>query len=250
MRRLVKLVGYLIVIITIGIGVTAWWASSATQQVPEFYQTAVASVPANLDEQTQQLQDQVQHLSDQVGQVGNWQATFDTDHINAWLATELENQFRYVLPRGTQDPRVMLQDGKVLVAARYKSKRFDSVISFELHARLTDSPNVVALQVQRLRAGALPIPIRHFADKISFAAAMGDIMLRWEEEDGVPIALVTVPSEHDRYVEKPVVIETLDLCDGRVCLAGRTGKQAHAVWSPGGPIYRLAKATRREIVHN
>ncbi|MEZ6088368.1 MAG: hypothetical protein R3C05_10150, partial [Pirellulaceae bacterium] len=173
--------------------------------------------------------------------------TFTTDQINVWLASELSDQFPNVLPKGTEDPRVLVQDGKVLVAARYKRGRVDTVISFELYARLTDEPNVVALQIHHLRAGALPIPITHFSDRISKAASKGDLQVRWEIENEDPIALLTVPSEHDRYIKTPVIIEKLELHDGEVHLSGHTGPQAHVVWNPDGPIYRLAKSSRRTI---
>lgn len=249
MRQLLKILGLTLGLIAIGLGSVAWWAARASQQVPAFYKTAVESAPLAIQHK-EALQAQFAQLSQQVRVVGNWHATFSSDQINAWLAAELSQQFPNVLPPGTEDPRVLLEEGKVIVAARYKRGRVDSVISFELQARLTDEPNVIALQIHRLRAGALPIPLHHFADKISFAASKGDLHVRWEREEDDLIALVTVPSEHDRYVETPVVIETLALLDGQVVLAGRTGPKAHTVWNPDGPIYKLAKVSKNEISHN
>ncbi|QDV59523.1 hypothetical protein Mal33_55580 [Rosistilla oblonga] len=249
MRRLLKTLGLVLVFIATGLGAFTWWAARAAQQAPAFYKTAVASAPLALQHK-EELQAQFEQLSQQVQIVGDWHATFTTDQINAWLASELANQFPNVLPPGTEDPRVSVEDGKVIVAARYRRGRIDSVISFELHAQLTDEPNVIALQIHRLRAGALPIPLQHFSDKISIAASRGDLEVRWENEEDDLIALVTVPSEHDRYVETPVVIETLELLDGEIVLAGRTGAKAHTAWIPDGPIYKLAKASTREISHN
>lgn len=247
MRRLSKTLALVVVALAAGFGFVTWWVARATQQVPEFYQLAVQQPSQDLEQQKEELEARFEKLSKQVRRVGSWRVTFTSDQINAWLASELSDHFPDVLPVGTEDPRVMVQDGKVLVAARYKRGRVDTVISFELYARLTDEPNVVALQVHHLRAGALPIPINHFSDKISKAASRGDLQVRWEIEDENPIALVTVPSEHDRYVKTPVIIEKLELQEGEVFLSGHTGPQAHVAWNPGGPIYRLARSSSRTI---
>lgn len=224
-----------------------WWAASAARQVPEFYARATSQLPRDpqaLAAASRQMEEEVEQLQKQVGKLGDWSAVFSSEQVNAWLATELPGSFPHVLPKGVQEPRVAIEDGKIQVAARYASRRFDSVISFELRARLTDQPNVLALEVNELRAGAIPLPLSRFRSKIAQAASRGNVTVEWSEEDGNPIALVTVPEDHDGYITRPVVIEDLQILDGFVVLTGHSGPKAHRVFQPSGPVFRTASVAQ------
>lgn len=230
---------------TVALGL--WWAASAAQQVPEFYTRATRQLPRDpqaLAAASRQMEAEVEQFQKQVSRLGDWSAVFTSEQVNAWLTTELPGKFPRVLPKGVQEPRVAIEDGKIQVAARYASRRFDSVISFELRARLTDQPNVLALEVNELRAGAIPLPISRFRGKIAQAASRGDVTVEWSEEDGNPIALVTVPEDHDGYVTRPVVIEDLQILDGLVVLTGHSGPKAHRAFQPNGPVFRTVSVTR------
>lgn len=217
-----------------------WWAANRASRIPKFYEDAKSRMPADVQAASTQLQNLVIDLQERVQHRGDWAATFTEPQINAWLDRELPHEFPAVLPCGVESPRVAMEDEKLRVAARYRSKRFDWVISFSLQARLTDQPNVLAVEVSDLRAGDLPLPIRQFRKHISNSAAKGGLEVRWSEEEGNPIALVTIPSDHDRYVAKPVIIESLKLSSGEISLAGHTGQHALQVFSPQGPIFRIA----------
>lgn len=217
-----------------------WWAAQAASRVPRFYQEAAKRMPTDVHAASAELQQQVTELQERVKQRGDWEATFTEPQINAWLSTELQREFPAVLPAGVVDPRVVLEADVIRVAARYVSSRFDWVISFNLHVRLTDQPNVLAIEVSELKAGELPLPISNFRKHITNAAAKGDLEVRWSEEQGNPIALVTVPSDHERYVSRPVLIEQISMRPGELYLSGHTGPHALQVFSPRGPIFRIA----------
>ncbi len=198
-------------------------------------------MPTDVIEASRELEHEVEILTTQVGQLGGWEATFTEAQINAWLVHQLPQEFSKVLPAGVEEPRVVIQDDKILAAARYKDSRIETVVSFELAIQLTAEPNVLALEVRQLKAGALPLPLGRFVDNITRRAARDELEIRWDQNDaGHPIALVTVPSIHPSYVRTPVIVESVSLSEGRITMAGHTGPQARVVFQPRGPVYKLA----------
>ncbi|MCA9207799.1 MAG: hypothetical protein KDA55_05555, partial [Planctomycetales bacterium] len=68
-------------------------------------------------------------------------------------------------------------------------------------------------------------------------AAKADLDIRWLEEDGEPVALLTIPAQHEQYRYKTVLLEQLECRDGEVFLAGRTESESS--------LLRTAAVTRR-----
>ncbi|MCH7478988.1 MAG: hypothetical protein IIA14_12930, partial [SAR324 cluster bacterium] len=144
-----------------------------------------------------------------------------------------------LLAKGASEPRIVIEGDRVLAAVRYKNRHIDIVISCELEVELTEQPNMLALRVKDLKAGALPLPLSNFLKGISTEAAKSDLDIRWDVTDSGPVALLTVPSEHPRYVANPVVVESVQLVGRTLVLSGRTGPLAHESYHPQGPLYRF-----------
>ena len=229
-----------VLLLVIIVGLTGgWWALEQTQQVPEFYTRATESLPSSTVEASQHLQQEVEQLQSDAAKIGSWTATFSDDQINAWLIEELPKKFPQLLARGASEPRIVIENGRLLAAVRYRDRRIDTVISCQLSVELTEQPNMLALQVNHLKAGALPLPLNNFLKGITQEAAKGGVDIRWDGTESGPIALVTVPSEHPGYVRTPVIVESIQLADGNLILAGHTGPLAHELYSPLGPVYQF-----------
>ncbi len=243
-RKLITCLKYLavsVVIVAVGILLAGNWALKKTQEVPDFYRQATALPELNSAEQSRELESEVEELADRVGQLGGWEATFTEEQVNAWLMHQLPLEFASLLPTGVHEPRVAIRDGKVLVAARYQNPRIETVVSFEVHAQLTPEPNVLAVKISDLKAGALPLPLNRFINHISKRAARSALRIRWDDnEEGDKVALVTVPSEHPSYVRKPVIVESVAILAGMVRLAGHTGPEARLSYQPRTAVYQLA----------
>lgn len=222
----------------------AYWAYRQTRTVPDFYEQAALTMPADVGQASEQLQRQVQELQDQVGRTGSWQATFSDAQINAWLVRALPLTFPKLLPSGVQEPRVMIENGRLRAAAQYKDRRIETVVSFEVAVELTDQPNVLAVRINNLRAGALPLPLERFLKGISREAAKSDLEVRWDETESGPVALVTIPSDHESFVRTPVIVESVALGGGELSLEGHTGPEARRTFRPRGPVYQLASLTQ------
>lgn len=242
MHKWLMRIGSVLFLFALAAACVAYWALRQTRSVPEFYRLAHAAVPDNPAEASQQLEDRVEQLQADVRKTGKWQAEFTDDEINAWLLTILPEEFPNLMPVGASDPRVVIADDKLRVAAKYRNKRIDTVVSLDLRVEITPQPNMLAVRLENLRAGALPLPVARFAKGISREASRSDLEVLWDKEslEEGPVALVTIPSEHDRFVESPVIIESVRLRDGVLALSGRTGERAREAFRPQGPMYRFA----------
>jgi hypothetical protein len=239
MRRWIHRIAFLLsATCVLGVG-AAWWAVRQTKQVPDFYERATHSLPASTQEASRHLAAEVEQLQHDASQSGSWLASFSADEINAWLIEELPRKFPQLLAKGASEPRIAIEEGRLLAAVRYQNGRFDTIVSCELRVELTEQPNMLALRVNDLKAGALPLPLHQFLRNITKEAAKGDIDIRWDATEAGPIALVTVPSEHPKYVLNPVIVESISLVQGGLILAGHTGPSARESYRPNGPVHRF-----------
>ena len=239
MRRWLKRIGITMVVVMTICVTGAWWALQQTKKVPEFYAQATRNLPEDTVAENLRLQQDVKQLQEDAAHTGSWHAAFSDSQINAWLIQELPKKFPQLLAKGVSDPRIAIENDRLLIAARYRDKRIDTIVSMEIHAELTEEPNMLAITVNHLRAGALPIPLDRFLKGITREAAKGDVDVRWDMTDQGPVALLTVPSEHPKYVVSPVVVESVKLVDGQLQLAGHSGAVAQESYQPRGPIHRF-----------
>ena len=222
MRKFLRIVGLLLVVVGLGVSASLYMAYRATQQVPEFYDHAIEVEPTVQQEAGYMLEQNVLELHNEVRQSGRWEAVFTDQQINGWLAFDLPEKFPDVLPAGVGDPRVAIDATRAQIACRYESKRFRSVVSLDLEIDLTDQPNVLAVRIRRARAGLLPLPLKRFLDEISAQANLANVVVRWSQADGDPVALITIPTRHEQYPRRELYLEKVELRDGEVYLSGRT----------------------------
>ncbi len=223
--------------------VVVYWAHRQSKQVPEFYERAIElPPPEQVAKSSKRMEADVQQLQDDLGHSGQWDATFEKSQINAWLVNQLPQKFPQLSKKGLQDPRIVIEDDCVKAAARFKDHRLDAVISCELRVQLTDQPNRLAISVSRLRAGALPLPISQFQEKVRKLMEKAKFELQWETRDGEPVAIIDVPREYPGRIKEDVVIESIELEDKLLRVAGRTGDLETLTFEPQGAIYEIAMA--------
>ncbi|MDA1049499.1 MAG: hypothetical protein O3C40_03340 [Planctomycetota bacterium] len=216
----------------------------AAQREPQFYRQAMLVESGGYQEAGDALEQSVLDLHNEVRSIGTWEAVFTEEQVNGWLVADLPEKFPSVLPRGTQEPRVAIDAEAIRVACRFDNGKFKSVISMALEVALTTETNTLAIRVSKLRAGALPVPLKQFLDKISVAARRGDIPLEWRQMDGDPVALVTVPVTHEDYAHRQVYVDTIELREGEIYLAGHTDQQVAPMLSASLQLDR-SKAVQR-----
>ncbi len=211
------LFGFLLVAGAICYGV---W--QATQQVPEFYEVALHKEPGQQQKAGDTLEQQVLTLRNEARESGRWEARFTDEQINGWLATDLPGKFPHALPKGVSEPRVAIEPAAAKVACKYESTKVSTVFSMGIDISLTDEPNVIAVRVRQARAGLMPISLKQILSHATQYANRSEIPLRWTEDEGDVVALVTVPAERKEFIHGRIRIETIELREGELYLAGRT----------------------------
>ncbi len=224
MRSYVRLIIVALFVLAAFMGAAAFVLYSASRHEPKFYQQALLIEPEQQREAGDELEQSVLELHNSARDEGHWEAIFTEAQINGWLAADLPEKFPQMLPAGTDQPRVSINPDEIKIACRYQRGKVNTVVSFCLSVHLTTEPNTLAVRVSKVRAGALPVPLKRFLAPITKAGADSDIDLRWSQVDGDPVALVTVPHQHEDYAHREIYLESVEMRDGAIALAGRTQK--------------------------
>lgn len=206
------------------------FAYQATQDAPEFYLQAMEVDPAKQVAAGYELQRRLIDMRSDAQRRQKWVATFSDEQINGWLAVELPKQFPDTLPSQASEPRVAIGRDLTQIACRYDGPKLSTVVSLSVQVHLTDEPNVIAVRVQDVRAGALPIPPAQWLDRVSRAADRAGVELRWSSIDGDPVALVTVELWRGAVSNRRYQIDHIDLRDGAIELVGRTTQSDGSPW--------------------
>ncbi len=214
-------------VLLIGLAAGAYWGlHGALRHEPAFYRSAVAIPRAAQQRAGREFERQVLELHNDVQRPGTWQRTFTQGQINGWLAIDLPEKFPELLPPSVSQPRVALTPNLLLIAFRYQAQDLETVVSLSLDVQLADEPNTLAIRVRQASAGWLPLPLSDFLDQISQAARRADLMLRWAQTDGDPVALVTLP--RGTNPQEPFLLSLVQVGDGELVIAGQSLAEASA----------------------
>ena len=194
-----------------------YWAS---QRVPGFYRDALEQEPAAQRQASEQLLENASALASNASKEGRWSALFTADQINGWLAVDAVENHPELFSADVSHPRVLLQPGRATFACRNGQGSLSTVVTLSIELYLVE-PNVMALRIDRARAGALPIPLSQILDGVAEAARRLNLHLAWRQAKGDPVALITIPPTRDSD-DTVYQLESLELRDGEIYLAGRT----------------------------
>jgi hypothetical protein len=152
-----------------------------------------------------------------------WTAEFTQDQINSYFEEDFirsglaERNMR----EGIREPRVVIEPERLRLAFRYGMDPWSTVISIDLGMWLTKKePNVVALEVRGLHAGALPITAQSILERITDAGRGHDVEVSWYRlPNGNPVALLRFQADQ----KNPTIqLSRLQLFEGRLVVGGRS----------------------------
>jgi hypothetical protein len=195
----------------------------AAKQAPDFYQTALAASPppSVRHEAAREFAEQTANLVRDLQYSPTWEQEFTQTQVNSWLAEELPERYGNRIPRGVSDPRVQFVDGLVRIGFQYTSKRFDGVVSLDLRPSVPE-PNKLAITVESLYAGLLPLAPASFTDDVSKQLDKYNVEHEWQVENGHQVLLLTiVPNRGDRPI-----LEELSVDDEKLRIAGHRAPTA------------------------
>jgi hypothetical protein len=213
--RLIVVVSVALVLIAAALG----FFSYQVKQVPQFYEQAIAAPPEVQHQAAEQFEHQAIELQNQIRLQETWRVEISADEINGWLATVLPEKFPDVLPREVSEPRIAIEQNRLQIAAKYHTSGISTIVSIELSAFLTEQPNVVAIRIHKVAAGNVPLPLAKYLEEISAAAAEHGIIVRWQEVEGDPQAIVTLPLAEPGD-KRAIVIRSLELLPGKLTATG------------------------------
>jgi len=225
-RSLIKTLLILALLLATSFGIVG----SLLKREPEFYVRENADgLRADDSVQAGKVVTRVSELMDDMRatQKGDWGSTFTAEELNAFFRERESgtNPLTQALFADLPDPRVAIEDDRLLVAYRYGEGFWSTIIEVEVRMWLVkDQSNVVALEIVRFQAGAIPLPKNWVLDDIGAAARRLSADVNWYRKGGNPVALCKLYANQSRPETQ---VTTLRIGDSSLTVAGRhTGPQA------------------------
>lgn len=194
----------------------------SVHHVPSFYAQRAAGDRDRAGRAAADLERQLLALHGPTPTPYDWQLVFSEEQVNDWLTYQLPANFPQLLPVEFSDPRVACEPDRVLVACRYTGGPVSSVITLSLVVELADVPNTLAVRVDSLRAGLIPLPRQRIVDALAHSAAQADLPLQWAQAAGDPVALIPLGDVLSRSGEAEVVLRQVEVTSGEVRVTGQS----------------------------
>lgn len=153
-----------------------------------------------------------------VGDYKLWEVDFSEDQINSYFAEDFirSGLIHKTFPENISEPRVKIEADRIRIGFRYGKKPWSTVVSIDLKPWFAaQERDVLALEVQGIHAGLLPIASQSILERFSELARSQGIEVTWYRNEGKPVALIRFRASRPApYVQK----QWLKLTDGRVLL--------------------------------
>jgi hypothetical protein len=188
------------------VGGTAGVLAGMILHEPEFYRRAEVPPGAQRRQWSNEFHEEVNNLLNGMINYKEWGARFTEQQINSYFEEEFLRQSaadRGFFPEGINSPRVAIDANRIRLAFRYGRKSWSTIVSLDLRVWLASGqPNVVAVEVQGMRAGSLPISLQSMLERFSEAARRQDVEMNWYRHNGKPVALLRfAPGQREPSVQ-------------------------------------------------
>ena len=155
---------------------------------------------------------------------GRWQETFSADQMNSYFEEDFLRATPFRLPERVHSPRVQIDPDHFTLAFRYGQGFWSTVVTIDTKMWLVAGErNVVAIEFQGLHAGEVPISLQSFLEQIAENARQLSIEVTWYRHGSNPVALLRFQADRENPT---VVIQKLELQDGKLVIAGKSNEAA------------------------
>ena len=206
---------------------------------PDFYRAASAIPKARRQAEARRFVAQSLQLRNDIANEPRWEAAFTDEEVNSWLAEDLVTHFADQIPAGVSEPRVAFEMDRLTLAFQLDQGPVRSVVWVVAKARVPEE-NQLALTIEKIRAGAVPIPAEKLLDRITETARSHGLEVRWERDGHLPVAIVKYTPDLRR---RDIVLERLMLLNGQIRLGGRSSRARGSVARPTLPSRRVLQST-------
>jgi hypothetical protein len=203
---------------------------------PPFYRERVAMGGKHRQAEADRFVAQSLQLRNDIANEEQWEAVFTDDEVNAWLVRELVAHFGDRVPQGVDDPVVAFNLDQVTLAFKVDRGPFRTLVWVVARARVA-ADHTVALRLEKIRAGAMPIAADELVEPITTQAKALGLNIEWQEEEGQPVAFIGYSPNPGRV---DVVLDRVQLLDGQIYISGRS-KRAN------GPVVGLSLPSRQVL---
>jgi hypothetical protein len=231
-RKRLAIVG-IIAVVALTIPGLAWL--SLTHE-PNFYRALVADGPKDLREaKAKHFVASSLQLRNDISNEREWQAVFTDQEVNAWLAEDLVTHFADQIPAEIHQPRIAFGAERVTLAFQLDRGPIRTVIWVVAQARVPED-NVLALTLEKIRAGVIPISSERLIGPITEQAKDHGLDIRWTRENDLPVALIRFNPDQ---AHSDVVLERLNIRQGQIRLSGRSNRLHGSLVKPTLPSSRI-----------
>lgn len=218
-----------------------WWALF---QSPEFYALTIEherqADPVQRKAEAKRFVHRTMKLVDDIRNSDEWSQDFTEAEINAWLAEELHRKFGEWLPPGVTEPRVQIEAEAIHVGFQYDEPgQWSGIVSLRVLPWVSE-PNLLALQIESIRAGLVPIPVDQIIASVAEQARSSGMQVEWQEHDGYDVALIRLTTERGSSAQ----LDGVTLRDGSLHVRGRASLAGPIEFEPVRVAGHTQSATR------
>jgi hypothetical protein len=124
-----------------------------------------------------------------------------------------------ILPDFLQSPRIALENDRLRFAFRLGSGKLSTVVSADLKLWLAkDEPNVMAIQISSLKAGAIPVSLVSIFDRLLDQARQNGIDANWYRYKGNPVVVIRFQADQARPT---MLFQALEVEKGSITIRGK-----------------------------
>lgn len=199
------------------ISVPAYLYRSACQ-TPDFYREIQARTksPDELRLESKRFVQGVVELAQNARREPQWVQEFFEEDINAWLEDELPTKYPQWLPSEFSHPRIHCDGESLWLAGTLKRSYWQGVISCRLKPWITKT-NQIALEIERVQAGQIPIPVDSLLEKLVDRARNNGWQIRWNQAGRHDVLVLHL----DEKLGSDLLIEQLSVEQGKIMVSGR-----------------------------
>src|SRR5262245_43371563 len=209
------------------------WLSLPSQ--PSYYRAMVLQSREQREGKARKFVAQGLQLRNDICNEPNWEAVFSDQEVNAWLAEDLVTHFADHLPPEVDEPRVLFEMDRIILAFQLRQRGVQSVITVVARPTVPEG-NTVELTLEKIRAGILPVPADNVLDRIIEHARHRGVNVQLKRRDGYPVVVMKYTPNLNR---EDVLLEELEIRTGQVRLAGRSDRTKGAFQTPRLPSRRV-----------
>lgn len=186
---------------------------------PDFYTRAATTPGPECKVRSKEFNNTFMILVNQILSYREGGVEFTQEQINSYLAEDFVRSglAKRYLPEGISAPRIAITPDKIQLGFRYRLGPWSTVLEVDFRLWLAGKePNVVALEIQGYKAGALPISAQSILEKVSDGVPQ-DLEVSWYRYNGNPVALLRFQADRKRPTMQ---LKNLELHEGRLVIAG------------------------------